>query len=58
MPMPKAAMHKESGPVLWENEIRLSREVLSMQAKSQTKDVCSAPNAYFGRCVLAPDPRH
>jgi hypothetical protein len=39
MSVPKAAVHEDHGSVLWEHNVRSSREVLAMKPKAKSGGV-------------------
>ena len=58
MPVPKTSMNENSLPTRWEDEVRGSRKIGAMQAKTIAERVSDAPHHPFGRRVLRADARH
>jgi hypothetical protein len=56
--MPEAAMHEDSCPVLWENHVRFSWNIIRMQAITETLCMQGVPDLQFGFRVLCPDAGH
>ena len=58
MPVPEATVNKNNGFPLWQNNIRLSWQVLSMQSVSEAKLVKQSPDNEFRLGVLGANARH
>ena len=56
--VPKTSVHEHGDPMLREDEVRFSRQILAMKPKTQTHFVGRSAYALFRRCMLAPNPRH
>lgn len=58
VPMPKAPMHENHSPVLWEHQVRSTWEISVVQAVPESLGMKSASNDLFRLCVLAPNAGH
>jgi hypothetical protein len=47
MTVPEAAMHEDHRPMLYEHDVRLPRQLFSMQSVSVTEGVQQRPDAHF-----------
>lgn len=53
--VPEAAMHEDGDAVLRKNDIRLSGQILAVQAESETSGMEKLTNGKFGDRVLRSD---
>jgi len=51
MTMPETAMHENHSVVFWKNDIRLPRQIVSMQAKPEAKLVEKGADPPFRRRI-------
>lgn len=58
MPMPEAAVHKDDGAILRQNEVRSAVDLLRMKPEAETARVQCPPESQLGLGVVSPDPRH
>jgi hypothetical protein len=58
MSMPETPMHKNHCAALWKNDVRLSRQIAPLQAKTKTKFVEKGAHLSFRRCVGRADAAH
>lgn len=58
MRMPEATMNKDDLAVLWQNDVRPSRQVLAMKSEAVPHGVKHAPDSEFRACVFAFDRLH
>lgn len=58
MAMPETSMHKDSGPIFWENDIRPARKTRSVKSKTETFAMEKASEENFRLGILAPDTGH
>lgn len=58
MAVPEAAIHEDRSAILWQDDIRLSGQVLAVEPESITPRVEPLADNHFGPGILAPDTRH
>jgi hypothetical protein len=58
MPVPKTPVHKNGRAVSRQDQVRLSGQVLAVQAVTQTHTVDEPAHDHLGLAVLALDPSH
>ena len=58
MAMPEATVNEDHRVVLFQDDVRLSRQVLIMQPVTETVGVKKPAHEHFRFRVLAPDPAH
>lgn len=56
--MPEAAVHKDHGTVLWQHDVRLSRQFSIMEPIAKATGMKPAPDQHFRFGVSPPDRRH
>lgn len=56
--MPEAAMHKYDLSSTWQNDVRLSGQILAMETEAVAHRVQESPNTHLGSGVLAFDGLH
>ena len=58
VPMPEAPMHEDRQTAAWQDDIRLSWQVLSVQSEAVAQSVQPATHDDFGAGALRPDRLH
>jgi hypothetical protein len=53
--VPETALYEHHGPVLWQNNIGTSRQVLSMDPVPEATRMQEAPHAKLGQRILSTD---
>jgi len=56
--VPETAVHKYHGPIFWQDDIRISRKVLSIQAKAKAQFMKKAADHFLWLCVPRADVPH
>ena len=58
MAVPETSVYKYDGPVFWQDDIRLSRELLDVEPETQASCMQGFSDQEFRSSVLALDVRH
>ena len=58
MSVPEAAVNKDYGMVLWENDVRLSFKIFAVKPKTKTHRVQKSAHDEFGSSVFRSHARH
>lgn len=58
VPVPEAAMHENCRIVLLQHKVRLARQVLGVEPKTESEGMEFATQAHFRACIPRPDATH